>query len=70
MKDLIERWVLPNAKAWVSAGVTALVAWLGERGVLVPEDVYEAVIVILVAVVAYAATWFTRNKVGSVSRKR
>lgn len=54
--------VLRTAKAWIAAGVTALVAWLSTVGVEVPSEVETTGVIFVSALVAWFVTWLIPNK--------
>lgn len=53
---------LRTAKAYVAGLVATLVAWFAARGVEVPGEVADAVVLIAVFVINYFLTWLVPNK--------
>ena len=54
--------VLRTAKAWIAAGMTALVAWLSTVGVQVPNEVEQTGVVFVTALVAWFVAWLIPNR--------
>lgn len=54
--------ILRTAKAYTASAVVVVIGLLGDRGVAIPNDVREALLLLVATVVTWAITWLIPNR--------
>lgn len=70
MVKQLTTFILGSKKAIAAWLAAAIVAFLVKNGVALPEASVEVFDALWQALIVGVVTWFTRNKVGAVSRKK